>query len=82
MPVQADLAPGVDQHRDLDPVAGRERQALEQLAPRGDLAGERLAHARELRVEQRQRRTRRQVVDAPATVVGVSPRRPARAGRR
>ena len=48
----------VDQHRDLDAVAGRERQPLEQLAARRDLAGERLAHAGELRVEQRERRAR------------------------
>ena len=46
--LQPELAPRVDQHRDLDAVAGRERQPLEQLAPRRHLARERLAHAREL----------------------------------
>ena len=71
----------VDQHRDLDAVAGRERQPLEQLAPRRDLAGERLAHAGELGVEERERRARQQVVDA-AAAVGVVAAGRAGGGRR
>ena len=43
--VEADVVEDVEQHRDLDAVAGRERQPLEQRAARGDLAGERLADA-------------------------------------
>ena len=41
------------QHRDLDAVAGREREPLEQLAPRGDLARQRLAEPGQLGIEQR-----------------------------
>ena len=40
--VESDSLVGVEQQRDVDAVAGDERQALEQLAARGDLAGERL----------------------------------------
>ncbi len=65
-PVQPRLAPGVDEHRDLDAVAGRERERLEQLPPRGHLPGKRLSHACELGVEQLERGTRHQVVDAPS----------------
>jgi hypothetical protein len=69
-PVQADLAPGIDQHRDLHAVAGREGQRLEQLAPRGDLAGERLEDAGKLglqaiaQVDLGERRSRRRA-DSP-----------------
>ena len=75
-PLEPDLAPDVDQHRDLHAVAGGEREPLEQLAARGDLARQRLADARELRVEQLERRTRHQVVDAPAAVRQVALSRP------
>ena len=53
--VEPDRGADVEQHRDLDAVAGRERQPLEQLAARGDLARERLAHSGELRIEGRER---------------------------
>ena len=43
-PLQADLRPSIDQHPDLHAVAGHERQPLQQLAVRRDLARERLAH--------------------------------------
>jgi hypothetical protein len=47
-PVEADLGVGVEEHRDLDAVAGGERDPLEQRAPGSDLAGERLVEAGEL----------------------------------
>jgi hypothetical protein len=46
--VEADVAPRVDEQRDVDGVAAGERQPLEQLAPRGDLARQRLVDAGEL----------------------------------
>ena len=58
----------VDQQRDVDPVAGHERQSLEQLTAGGDLARERLLDRREVRVEQVQQRPRRQLGDAAAAV--------------
>ena len=54
--LEADRAQRVDQHRDLDAVADRERQLLEQRAAGGHLAGQRLAEAGQLgevEVEQR-----------------------------
>ena len=35
---------GIDEQRDVDPVAGDERELEQELAPRRHLAGERLAH--------------------------------------
>ena len=49
MPPRPTSPPDVDQHRDLDAVAGGEGEPLEQLAPGGDLAGERLADRRRAR---------------------------------
>jgi hypothetical protein len=66
--VEPDLFEHVEQHHDLNAVAGRERQPLEQRAPRGDLAGQRLAHTGERRVEDGERRTREQMVHAAAAV--------------
>ena len=43
MPVEASGPVGVQQQGDVDAVAGDERQALQQLAAGGDLAGQRLA---------------------------------------
>src|SRR6185437_11104976 len=64
----------VEEHRDLDAVARHERQSFEQLAARGDLAGQRLAHARELRVEDRERGAGEQVVDTSPAVGGAAQR--------
>ena len=68
MRVEPDGVEHVEQHRDLDAVAGRERQPLEQRAARRDLAGERLAHSRQRGIEDRQGRPGEQVVDATAAV--------------
>jgi hypothetical protein len=54
--VEADQLLAVEQHGDLDAIADREGQALEQLASRGDLAGQRLREAGEpgaVQVQQR-----------------------------
>src|SRR5438270_4166522 len=67
-PLQPHRPPHVDQHRRLDAVAGRERERFQELAPRGHLAGERLAHTRELGVEERERGARHQMVDAATAV--------------
>ena len=56
---------GVDQHRDVDAVAGHERQPFEQLPPRGDLAGQRLAHRVRGPGRTARARPRRQVVTRP-----------------
>src|ERR1700684_448385 len=64
--LEADRTPDVDQHRDLHAIAGREWDALEQLAARPHLPREWLAHPRELWIEECQRRSRHQVVDAAA----------------
>ena len=67
-PLEPDGAFGVDQHRDLDPVADREREPLEQRARRGHLARERLAEPRELGEVQIEVRAREQLGDAAAAV--------------
>ena len=58
----------VDQQADVDAVSGRERQLLEQLTPRGDLAGERLPDRRQIGIEQVQQRAGGELGD-PATAV-------------
>ena len=64
--VDPDVGAGVEQERDVDAVAGAERQPFEQLAARGDLARERLADAAQLGIEGGEQRARRQLGDAPA----------------
>ena len=64
--VEPELAPRVDEHRDLDAVAARKRERPQELPARRDLAGERLAHVRELGVEEGERRARSEPVHAPA----------------
>jgi hypothetical protein len=66
--IEADQLVGVDQQGDVDAVAGDERQLLQEIAARGDLTGERLAHCRELGVEGLQQRARGQLGDAAAAV--------------
>ena len=67
-PLEPDGALGVDQHRDLDAVADREREPLQQLARRRDLARERLAEAGELGEVQVQVGAGEQLGDAAAAV--------------
>src|ERR1700722_2556422 len=66
---QADLLVHVDQHADLDPVAGEERHVGEQLPTGRELARQRLHEARELRVEEVEERLGHQLGD-PAAAVG------------
>ena len=63
----------VDQHGDLDAVADRERQLLEQLAAAGELAGKRLREAREPRRVEVQQRPGHQLRDATALCGSSSP---------
>ena len=80
--VEPDGVERVDEQADLDAVAGGERQALQQRAAGGVLAGERLHEAGELRPVQVEQRTRDQLGDATAAPgVDRGCRRPA-AGRR
>ncbi len=65
-PSQPDRLPGIDQHRDLHPISGREGKPFEQVAACRNFAGERLAHAGELGKEERQRGPCHEMVDAPA----------------
>ena len=66
--VEPDQLVGVDQQSDVDAVAGHERQLLEQLARGGDLAGQRLLHRRQVRVEEVQQRSGGQLGHATAAV--------------
>ena len=66
--VEPDLAVDVDQHRDLDAVADREREPLEQLAARGDLAGQRLQEAGQVGDVEVEQRAGDQLGDAAAAV--------------
>ena len=58
----------VDQQADVDAVSGRERQPLEQLAPGGDLAGQRLLHRGQVGIEQVEQRAGGQLGHAAAAV--------------
>src|SRR4029079_2603779 len=60
----------VDEVADLDRVAGEEGDLLEDGAPAGVLAGERLDVARELRKEEVDERTRDELGDAAAAALG------------
>ena len=64
--VETELAPRIYEHRDLDAVAARKRERSQELPARRNLAGERLAHLRELGVEEGERRARGQAVHATA----------------
>ena len=64
--VEPDGVQRVDQQRDLDAVAGGERQPLQQVAAGGVLAGERLDEAGQLRPVQVQQRPGDQLGDASA----------------
>jgi hypothetical protein len=67
--VQAVLAGRVQQHRDLDAVADRDRQRLHQLPARRPLPRQGLDHAGELGPPQAEQRTGHQLGD-PAAVRG------------
>ncbi len=67
-PVEADDAPCVNQHRDLDAVADAERDLLEQRAARGELACQGLVEHRKLRRVQVEHRSREQLGHAPPTM--------------
>ena len=58
----------VQQHRGLDRVAGGEREPVEERAPGGHLAGERLDQRGQLGIERGQQRPRGQLGHAPAVV--------------
>ena len=60
---------GVDQQRDVDPVAGYERQPLERVAPGCDLAGEGLHDRGQLGIEHVEQRPGGQL-GHPAAAVG------------
>ena len=77
--LEPDRAQRVDQHRDLDAVADREGEALEQLAARRDLAGERLPEPGELGHVEVEERPRDELGHAAAPVGDDGRRRPAAA---
>src|SRR5581483_8633166 len=58
----------VDQQSDVDAVTGRKREALEQRPPHGNLSGERLLEAGQVRIEEVQQRAGRELGHA-ATLV-------------
>ena len=62
------MAQHVDHHRRLDRVAGAERDRAQQVAPRRDLARERLPEPAELRVEDAEQRLRGELGDAARVV--------------
>ena len=78
---QPDRMPGIDQQRHVDGVAAEERQRLQQLPPGGHLTGQRLAHRRELGVQQAEQRSGAQL-GHPAAALGLrlAARRLERAG--
>ena len=55
--VKTTVAVGVNQERDVDPVAGQKRQVRKQLPSRSDLTGKRLANRSQIRVKEIQERT-------------------------
>src|SRR5205807_1919925 len=61
-------AQGVDQHPDLDAVAGGERDRLEHRSPAGELARQRLSEPGESRLVEIEQRPGHQFGDAPALV--------------
>src|SRR5688500_16942245 len=67
-PREPGLIEDVDEQSDLDRVAGEEGQRLEQLAPSGVLARERLDHARQLGEEEVDERACHQLRDAAAAL--------------
>src|ERR1700733_3738240 len=67
--VKARAAPGVDQERDLNAVAGAERKPFEQGALGGCLARQRLIEHREVWSMEVQQRSRQELGDAATTVV-------------
>ena len=67
--LDADPLGGVDEVADLDRVAGEERDRLEERPAAGVLAGERLDHPRQLRVEQVDQRPRDELRDPAAAAL-------------
>src|SRR5262249_42940680 len=65
-PIEAATSGDVDQQAQLDAVPGGESQLLQQLAPAGVLAGERLHDAGQIRQEEVEHRARDQLGYPPA----------------